>query len=187
MVIEWVIGEPALRSGAGNAVMSHHMARARNRRPQTSRSVTRRGRGVRGPVLPNSVPAWRTRGEKFDLLVLEAFAPLDTRWHERLTKLDIAVDEVPKIRPLDPDSVNWPDEVVADGPVPLSRLIPAGVDRRGSATRARVVLFRRPLELRAKHPEDLVDLLHEILVQQIATYLGVDPDVIDPELAAGPD
>ncbi len=182
-----VIDEPTLRSGAGKAVMSHHMARARNRRPQTSRSVTRRGRGVRGPVLPNSVPAWRTRGEKFDLLVLEAFAPLDTRWHERLTKLDIAVDEVPKIRPLDPDSVNWPDEVVADGPVPLSRLIPAGVDRRGSATRARVVLFRRPLELRAKHPEDLIDLLHEILVQQIATYLGVDPDVIDPELAAGPD
>ncbi|MCX5044533.1 metallopeptidase family protein [Aldersonia sp. NBC_00410] len=157
------------------------MARARNRRPVTARSATRRGRGLRGPVLPRSVPAWRTRGEKFDLLVLEAFAPVDADWHERLTKLDIAVDEVPKIRPLDPESVTWPDEVVADGPVPLSRLIPAGVDRRGEATRARVVLFRRPIEMRAKDPDDLVDLLHEVLVQQVATYLGVDPDVIDPE------
>lgn len=129
-------------------------------------------------MLPPTVPAWHSRGEKFDLLVLEAFAPLDSRWHDRLTKLDIAVDEVPKIRPLDPDSVTWPDEVVADGPVPLSRLIPAGVDRRGEATRARIVLFRRPLELRAKDPDDLVDLLHDVLVQQIATYLGVDPDVI---------
>ncbi|MBF6299324.1 MULTISPECIES: metallopeptidase family protein [Nocardia] len=157
------------------------MARSRKRRPPTARSVTRRGRGVRGPMLPPTVPAWRTRGQKFDRLVLEAFAPLDSRWHDRLTKLDIAVDDVPKIRPLHPDSVTWPDEVVADGPVPLSRLIPAGVDRHGAATRARVVLFRKPLELRASDPDDLVDLLREVLVQQVATYLGVDPDVIDPE------
>ncbi|MEU7768020.1 metallopeptidase family protein [Nocardia sp. NPDC049190] len=157
------------------------MARSRKRRPPTARSVIRRGRGVRGPMLPPTVPAWRTRGQKFDRLVLEAFAPLDTRWHDRLTKLDIAVDDVPKIRPLHPDSVTWPDEVVADGPVPLSRLIPAGVDRHGAATRARVVLFRKPLELRASDPDDLVDLLREVLVQQVATYLGVDPDVIDPE------
>ncbi len=132
-------------------------------------------------MLPPTVPARRTRGQQFDRLVLEAFAPLESRWHEQLTKLDIAVDDVPKIRPLHPDSVQWPDEVVADGPVPLSRLIPAGVDRYGMATRARVVLFRKPLELRAGDPDDLVDLLREVLVQQIATYLGVDPDVIDPE------
>ncbi|MFC8046391.1 metallopeptidase family protein [Nocardia sp. NPDC057353] len=156
------------------------MARSRHRRPPTARSVIRRGRGLRGPVLPPTVPAWRTRGQKFDRLVLEAFAPLDSKWHDRLTKLDIAVDDVPKIRPLHPDSVTWPDEVVADGPVPLSRLVPAGIDRHGAATRARVVLFRKPLELRAGDPDDLVDLLREVLVQQIATYLGVDPDVIDP-------
>ncbi|TSD97357.1 metallopeptidase family protein [Skermania sp. ID1734] len=156
------------------------MARARNRRRITTRSAARRGRGVRGPVLPASAPGWRSRSERFDLVVLEAFAPLDARWHDRLTKLDIAVDEVPKIRPRDPASVTWPDEVVADGPVPLSRLVPAGLDKRGETTRARIVLFRRPLELRAHDPDDLVDLLHEVLVQQIATYLGVDPDVIDP-------
>ncbi len=132
-------------------------------------------------MLPPTVPARRTRGQQFDRLVLEAFAPLESRWHDQLTKLDIAVDDVPKIRPLHPDSVTWPDEVVADGLVPLSRLIPAGVDRYGRTTRARVVLFRKPLELRAGDPDDLVDLLREVLVQQIATYLGVDPDVIDPE------
>lgn len=132
-------------------------------------------------MLPPTVPARRTRGQQFDRLVLEAFAPLESRWHDQLTNLDIAVDDVPKIRPLNPDSVTWPDEVVADGPVPLSRLIPAGVDRYGQATRARIVIFRKPLELRAGDPDDLVDLLREVLVQQIATYLGVDPDVIDPD------
>lgn len=141
--------------------------------------AARRGRGVRGPILPPAVPARRTRGQQFDKLVLEALAPLDTRWHDRLTKLDVAVDDVPKILPLHPDSVAWPEEVVADGPVPLSRLVPAGVDRHGVATRARVVLFRKPLELRAEDPDDLADLLREVLVQQIATYLGVDPEVID--------
>ncbi|QBJ95340.1 metallopeptidase family protein [Rhodococcus sp. ABRD24] len=157
------------------------MSRARRPRPLTSRSVSRRGRGIRGPLLPPDLPAARTRAEKFDLLVLRAFEPIDGRWHDRLTKLDIAVDDVPRIRALDPDSVNWPPEVVADGPVPLSRLIPAGIDRHGTATRARIVLFRRPIELRAKGVEDLEDLVCDVLVQQVSTYLGVDPELIDPE------
>ena len=141
------------------------------------------GRGIRGPVLPEDIPARRSRAEKFDRLVLEAFARIDHKWHEKLSKLDIAVDEVPKIRALDPESVTWPPEVVAEGPVPLSRLVPAGIDKRGETTRARVVLFRRPLERRAKHPEDLEDLLFEVLVEQVATYLGMDPDEIDPASA----
>jgi hypothetical protein len=90
------------------------------------------------------------------------------------------VDEIPRIAPKDPDSVQWPPEVVADGPIALARLIPAGVDVRGDATRARIVLFRKPIERRAKDSVDLTDLLHEILVAQVATYLGVEPSVIDP-------
>ena len=76
-------------------------------------------------------------------------------------------------------SVQWPPEVVADGPIALARLIPAGVDVRGNATRARIVLFRKPIERRAKDTDELAELLHEVLVAQVATYLGVDPDVID--------
>lgn len=145
--------------------------------------MARHGRGIRGPVLPEDIPARRSRAEKFDRLVLDAFARIDHRWHDKLSKLDIAVDDVPKIRALDPESVTWPPEVVAEGPVPLSRLVPAGIDKRGETTRARVVLFRRPLERRAKHPEDLEDLLFEVLVEQVATYLGIDPDEVDPNSA----
>ncbi len=145
--------------------------------------MARHGRGIRGPVLPEDMPARRSRAEKFDRLVLDAFARIDHRWHDKLSKLDIAVDDVPKIRALDPESVTWPPEVVAEGPVPLSRLVPAGIDKRGETTRARVVLFRRPLERRAKHSEDLEDLLFEVLVEQVATYLGIDPDEVDPNSA----
>lgn len=116
------------------------------------------------------------------MAVLEAYEPIEGRWAQRLCELDVAVDEIPRIAPKDPDSVQWPPEVVADGPVALARLIPAGVDVRGQATRARIVLFRKPIERRAKDSLDLTDLLHEILVAQVATYLGVEPSVIDPTI-----
>ena len=140
---------------------------------------------MRGSLLPPTVPGWRSRSEKFDMAVLEAYEPIERRWHDRVATLDVAVDEIPRISPKDPDSVQWPPEVVADGPIALARLIPAGVDVRGNPTRARIVLFRKPIERRAKDTEELADLLHEVLVAQVATYLGVEPSVIDPSLDDG--
>jgi predicted Zn-dependent protease with MMP-like domain len=137
---------------------------------------------MRGPLLPPSVPGWRSRAERFDMAVLEAYEPIERRWADRLSALDLAVDEIPRIAPKDPDSVQWPPEVVADGPIALARLIPAGVDVRGNATRARMVLFRRPIERRAKDTDELAELLHEVLVAQVATFLGVEPSVIDPSI-----
>jgi hypothetical protein len=160
-----------------------HGARSNGaRRGGGGRGGSRRGREMRGPLLPTTVPGWRSRAERFDMAVLEAYEPIERRWQQRLTGLDVAVDEIPRISPKDPDSVAWPPEVVADGPIALARLIPAGVDVRGEATRARIVVFRKPIERRAKDSDDLTDLLHEILVAQVATYLGVEPSVIDPSL-----
>ncbi len=145
-------------------------------------SRVRRRRGMRGPLLPPTVPGWRSRAERFDMAVLEAYEPIERRWSSRVSGLDVAVDEIPRISPKDPDAIQWPPEVIADGPVALARLIPAGVDVRGNSTRARIVLFRKPIERRAKDSVDLADLLHEILVAQVATYLGVEPSVIDPTM-----
>src|ERR1700755_2083179 len=123
---------------------SHPDGRSRPKR------VSRRGREMRGPLLPPSVPGWRSRAERFAVAVLEAYEPIERRWQERVSTLDVAVDEIPRISPKDPEAVQWPPEVVADGPIALARLIPAGVDVRGNATRARIVLFRKPIERRAK-------------------------------------
>ncbi|UUO04150.1 exonuclease, partial [Mycolicibacterium novocastrense] len=38
------------------------------------------------------------------------------------------------------------------------------------------------IERRAKDSVELEDLLHEILVAQVATFLGVEPSVIDPTI-----
>jgi len=144
-------------------------ARSRRRRD-------RRGRGVRGLLYPPTLPAARSRSERFDAIVLEALEPIEERWHAELDRLDVAVDDVPEVTDCDPTTVTWGSE---DGNVPLARLVPAGVDRTGLPTRARIVLYRRPLETRAQDGGDLSDLVHEVLVEQVANYLGLDPDVID--------
>ncbi|GAB3699313.1 metallopeptidase family protein [Corynebacterium nasicanis] len=140
----------------------------------------RRGRGVRGPLLPMDAPRYRTRAEAFDVAVLEAYAPLQHSYPEQLAHLDIAVDTVPRMR-LRADMSVLPDEIVADGPVPLGRVIPAGIDAQGQPTRARLVLFRMPIEQRSATPEEREELLTGILTALVAQFLNLDPRDIDPE------
>ena len=90
----------------------------------------------------------RSRAERFDAAVLEALEPIEHRWHEQLTQLDVAVDDVPEVVQTSTEDLHWGEDVVQDGSVPLARLVPAGVDRTGQPTRARIVLYRRPLEAR---------------------------------------
>ncbi len=124
----------------------------------------RHGRGLRGPLLPASLPAARSRAERFDDLVLDAVELLERRWAEQLAGVEFAVEEVP---PSDP--APWEDEVV-----PLGRLFPA--DASGPA---RVVLYRRPMETRASG-EDLEDLVADVVVEQVAHLLELDPEEVDP-------
>ncbi|MGH3787647.1 MAG: metallopeptidase family protein [Pseudonocardiaceae bacterium] len=145
----------------------------------------RRGRGIRGLLYPATLPAARSPAERFDAIVLDALEPIDSRWHAELDKLDVAVDEVPEVTDCDPATVTWGSDVVEDGKVPLARLVPAGVDGAGLPTRARIVLYRRPLETRAGNGGDLSDLIHEVLVEQVASYLGRDPNSIDGPAEAG--
>lgn len=155
------------------------MVLARGARRTRRRGRDRRGRGLRGPLYPQTTPAARSRAERFDAAVLDALDPIEQRWHDQLTQLDVAVDDVPEVEQTSTEDLHWGDDVVQDGSVPLARLVPAGVDRTGLPTRARIVLYRRPLEARAAHGADLADLLHDVLVEQVATYLGLDPDTVD--------
>jgi predicted Zn-dependent protease with MMP-like domain len=130
-------------------------------------------------MYPPSTPASRTRAEKFDAMVLEALEPIEMRWGSELADLDLAVDEVPEVHQTSPDDVVWGQGVLADVGVPLAQLVPAGVDPEGMPSRARIVIYRRPLEARARDGADLADLLHEVLVEQVAEYLNIEPDAVD--------
>lgn len=118
----------------------------------------------------------------FDARVLDAYQPLYERFEGELSGLDVAVDVVPRMR-LSAGHTQWPDDVVADGPVPLGRLVPAGVDHSGQPTRPRLIVFRRPVEQRTQSPFELQDLLTFILTKLIAVYLNVTPETIDPKFS----
>ncbi len=138
------------------------------RRPPTVRR-DRHGRGLRSPLLPAELPAARSRAAQFDQVVLGAVAAVERRWGDQLSDVEFAVDEVPSV---DPDELTPGPEIVLDGGVPLARWLPAGVDRAGRPTRARVVVYRRPLEIRAADAGDLEDLVEEVLVEQVSAVLG---------------
>ena len=155
------------------------MTTARRTLRRSPRRRDRRGRGLRGLMYPATTPAARTRAEKFDAMVLEALEPIELRWGSELSDLDLAVDEVPEVEETSPDDVVWGQGVLADVGVPLAQLVPAGVDPEGLPSRARIVIYRRPLEARARDEADLADLLHEVLVEQVAEYLNIEPDAVD--------
>ena len=140
----------------------------------------RHGRGVRGPVLPVGVQRYRSRSQAFDQLVLEMYAPLHNAYFDQLSGVDLAVDTIPRMR-LRADMTVLPDEIVADGPVPLGRVLEAGVDRDGNPTRARFVIFRRPIEQRTTGAEERSELITWVLTALVAYYLNLDPRDVDPD------
>jgi predicted Zn-dependent protease with MMP-like domain len=130
---------------------------------------------MRGPLAPAHVPLAETRADRFDNLVADAVEHVEVRWRDELADLEFAVEEVP---PLDA-ALAFDDQIESAG-VPLARLLPAD---RGEPPR--VVVFRRPLELRAVDREDLEDLVHDVVVEEVAHFLGLDPETVDPGYGGG--
>ncbi len=128
----------------------------------------RHGRGLRFPLLHPDLPGARTRAQQFDQAVLDAVGELDLRYPRQLSAIEFAVDDVPTLT-VGPQQAA--PEVVLDAGVPLARFSPPGVDSRGRATKARIVVYRRPIELRAGDSGDLVDLVAEVLAEQLSAVL----------------
>jgi len=138
------------------------------RRPGGARG--RRGHGVRGPLAlpgplnPGGSAVRPTRRGDFDELVLSLVDRISPRWQSELGDVEFGTEDVPVL----PD--DWGIE-----PVPFGALT------RGRAGQpARIVLFRRPIELRAKTRFEKTVLVNEVLVEHIADLLGRDPAEIDP-------
>ena len=73
----------------------------------------------------------------------------------------------------------WSDDHIA----PLARIVrgsPETSDPGNPATGPRIVLFRRPLLARAEDEDELSELVFDVVVEEFAEILGVDPEIIDP-------
>ncbi len=123
--------------------------------------------------MPPDIPLYRSRSERFDDLVLVAVSQLEPRWEAELSGVEFAVEEIP---PADPAG-DSPE------PVPLARLEPGSADAgrpEHPARPARIVLYRRPLMARADGDDELGELVLDVVVEEFASLLGLDPQVVDP-------
>jgi predicted Zn-dependent protease with MMP-like domain len=146
--------------------------------PPRVRRRDRHGRGLRGRLVPPGVPLYRTRSQQFDDMVLDAVARLESRWEAELTGVEFAVQEVPEAEELVDDSMS----------LPLARTVPATPDSGDPArpaTPARIVVYRRPLMARSDNDAELSDLVFDVVVEEFAGFLGLDPDSVDPGYRGG--
>ena len=42
------------------------------------------------------------------------------------------------------------------------------------------MIYRRPVEIRAKTRDERATLVHEVVVEQVAELLGLSPETVDP-------
>lgn len=118
--------------------------------------------------------------------MLRAAAELEPRWDAELANVDFAVEEIPPRPAADTDSEPVPLARIdllgpaADG-LPLQSAGLAGDEGTLTGTRARIVVYRRPLLARADGDDELAELVLDVVVEQVARLLGVDPQTVDPE------
>jgi predicted Zn-dependent protease with MMP-like domain len=118
-----------------------------------------------GPLARHGVPAARSRREQFDLVALAVMDDVQARWEDRLSRLELAVEEIPML------PASWASEQV-----PLASYV---AETAGNPPR--LVLFRQPIEHRAETRLDLEALLLTVVVEQVAEILGVAPEDVHPD------
>ncbi|GGP46849.1 putative Zn-dependent protease with MMP-like domain [Streptomyces calvus] len=122
---------------------------------------------MRGPIAPPQVPLAASRAETFADLVQDSVERLERRWPQ-LADIDFLVLDVPRLDGT--ADAAWSDEAV-----PLGGTVAARAGRP-----ARVVIYRRPVEIRTKGRDERAALVHEVVVEQVADLLGLTPETVDP-------
>lgn len=132
--------------------------------PSRHRHRERHGRGMRGALAPGSTRLSRSRTQVFDEIVAGAVDRLERRLGDQLGGTEFLVEDVP------------PPAMLVGGPgdPPLaSTIAPIG------ARPPQVVVYRRPVARRSGDLQTTRQLVWEVLVDEVAGIVGVDPEDID--------
>jgi predicted Zn-dependent protease with MMP-like domain len=107
----------------------------------------------------------------FMQLVEAAVASIPPEFRERLENVEFVVEEIPR-----------GDEVPGEG-IPLGLYQGVPLTERGAgyygALPDRIVIFRRPIEARARSDASLAILVRQVVLHEVAHYFGIDDDRLD--------
>jgi len=107
----------------------------------------------------------RTRLMVFAEAVTQSVGHIEETCPRALVGMSIGFEDVPA-------SVSaWEDRV------PLAAATPARPGVSGQ-----VVLYRRPIEFRSGSPDELRELVHRTVVEQLSAATGIPSDELDPDL-----
>lgn len=106
----------------------------------------------------------RDRG-RFERITEDAIGTLPPLLLDALTDAELLVEEIP------------PGPAQADEEVPLADFRPAARGRQ----RARITVYRRPVEARAQGRAELAELVRLAVGREVAIALGLDVDLDDED------
>lgn len=153
--------EPPARSGPADTGASNA-----RRRPFRRRRRNRHGRGLRGELVPAHLAGSRTRSERFDAWVLESAQRLERLWGESIQTYQFVVQDIPP----------GLEELAASG-----EHLPFGAGAPAAGPRPAVItVYRHPVESAARGLVPVSELIHDVVVEQLATLMGMDPETVDP-------
>ena len=98
---------------------------------------------------------------RFQRIAEDAIATLPSPVLDALAEADLVLEEIP------------PEPAAGENVVPLAEFRPAGVER------ARVTVYRRPIEARAITRGEVADLVRLAVGREVAFTLGLDVDLDD--------
>jgi hypothetical protein len=121
----------------------------------------RHDRGLRGPLVPHSLPKHSSPDASFRDLVLRAITELDRNLGDELKHVTFKVEAIP----------NAQDAVLSGGAVSLGRI------ERGNPHV--VVLYQRAIELRSESRVAQNRIIKDVLAELLGRLLGLTPQEVD--------
>ncbi|MDO5727016.1 MAG: metallopeptidase family protein [Bowdeniella nasicola] len=126
----------------------------------------RHGRGIRGPLLPPTLPGWQSQRERFNELVRDAARELTLRY-PKLRSIEFAVEDVPPSAPgqYEPHAISIARSFAAD---------------HSRGLRYRTVIYRLPITTRTRSWAETTHLVRYALASQCSSFLNIDPRELYP-------
>lgn len=125
----------------------------------------RHARGLKGPVIPHSMPIYENSTMVFERLLFNATEDFNFRLGNTLSNISISLEEIPNFR----------DLKLSEQVVPLGRI------DRGNPNQ--VVIYQRPIEMRCQTQFELDRKIRDVMAELIGLLIGLRPIDIDPDYA----